>query len=337
MPNLAKKEKTMSSSAAARVLVSRKVQTSRESTYVGDECNPYFFYCNDTTPCGYTNGVQDLEVGKSPCRWSCPDQNVCLKPDRFECAIGLDSKNNDPLTLITWDQRAPNLKCMYDLNKIDKIDQLRAYSSKFKDDSINTVMGAFCGKRVSTDCAAGLGGECSRFLAVNDGGRVCREWMASLPRDSQDAVMRDYCLANDTEDCKCINRTTDPDYQRLKSLGNYFSDRCWYRPCANSESIYLVPNRVGSAECAANVCQQIIEAHAEGKIDISGNVNQINCAFPEAIPPGKKDPTPPPGKTEPASEKMEEKAEELATRVDWRPPVLAASIALAIATLLLMG
>lgn len=269
-------------------LTTRKVQTSKTPTYVSHDCDPYIFYCYDTVPCGYTGGVQDMEVGKSGCPRLCPDQNVCLKPDRQECSIGLDSKGQDPLLVVTWDERAPNLRCVYDLDRIDRADQLRVFDAKFDTDaSVNSLMGAFCGKHVSAHCADGLKGECSRYLSLDEEGKLCREWLASRPRDGQDAAMRDYCLNNDTLDCKCINRTNDPDYIRLKSLGNYFSDNCWFKPCSNSESIYLVPNRVSSAQCATNVCQQIIDAHAEGKIDITGNVNQINCNFGDKSFPGK--------------------------------------------------
>jgi hypothetical protein len=246
------------------------------------ECYPYAFYCYQTVPCGYTGDVPDMEIGKAGCALLCPSQNVCLRPDRSECWIGLDSKGQDPLLKVTWDERAPNLSCVYDLDRIDSIDQLRAFDRQFNSDSLNNnLVGAFCGKHVSSHCADGLGGECSRYLSLDEGGKLCREWLSLRPRDVQDAAMREYCLNNNTLDCKCINRTTDPDYSRLKSLGNYFSDGCWFKPCSNSESIYLVPNRVSSAQCATNVCQQIIDAHAQGKVDITGNVNQINCSFAE--------------------------------------------------------
>ena len=262
-------------------LIGRKTQTSRETYYISHECDPYIFYCYDTVPCGYTGGVQDLNIGESTCPRYCPNQNVCLRPDREECTIGLNSSGQDPLLSVTWDGRAPNLKCIYDLNKIDTADQLRVYAKKFQtSQNIDTIMGAFCGKKyTSSDCADGLNGECSRLLARNEEGRMCRDWMASLTSDRQDAIMRDYCLSNDTLDCKCINRNNDPEYNHLKSLGNYFSDNCWYKPCSNSSSIYLVPNNLSSKTCATNVCQQIIDAHANGNIDIGGNTNQINCNF----------------------------------------------------------
>lgn len=265
----------------------RKIQTSRDDPYQSYECNPYFFYCYNTMPCGKTVGVPDLEIGKVSCRSTCPEQNMCVRPDRKECYIGKSSDGNDPLLAVYWDQKAPNLLCAYNLDHIDKVDQLRVYATKFKDTPyIDTMMGAFCGKKVFRDCAPGLQRdgkyhECSRYLTTNEEGKMCRDWLASLPRDRQDALMRNYCLSNDTLDCKCINRSTDPEYNKMKSLTNYFSDNCWYKPCSNSESIYLVPNRLTEGQCATNVCQQIIDAHAQGNITIEGNTSQINCNFKE--------------------------------------------------------
>lgn len=275
------------------ILIGRKVQQSGNKTYVSHECDPWVFYCYNTVPCGYTGGVQDLKIGESACPRLCPNQNICLQPDREECTIGLSSTGKDPLLSVTWDERAPNLKCIYDLNNIDTADQLRVYNTKFPTtQNLNTIMSAFCGeKHVSTTCATGLNEQCSRFLARDEEGRLCRDWLATLSNDRQDMVMRDYCLSNDTIDCKCINRSTDSEYNKLKSIGNYFSDNCWYKPCTNSSSIYLVPTNLSSKTCATNVCQQIIEAHTNGNIDIEGNTTQIDCTFSKNMPnPDKSQP-----------------------------------------------
>lgn len=258
--------------------ISRKVQTSKTPTYQPYECTPYLFYCNETVPCGYSSGsVRDPIVDTVQCPSFCPSQNICLKPNRDECYIGLNSDGLDPLINIEWDREAPNLRCVFDLNKIDRADQLRVYESKFANSPyVNTLMGALCGKRVSKNCGGGLK-ECSRYVATDEEGKMCRNWLASLPRDIQDAEMTSYCLENDTPDCKCINRTTDPEYDRLKTLSNYFNDNCWYKPCASSAS--LVPHRTSSQHCAENVCQQIIEASAKGNVIIDGNTSDINCNF----------------------------------------------------------
>src|SRR5579864_3712283 len=275
-------------------VMARKRQTSQHPTYLAHECESNPFYCLSTIPCRVRDGVRDLAVDTISCGifGECPQQNVCLQPDVLECTIGRDSKGNDPLLAIQWDERAPNLKCTYNLDYIDRVDQLNVYMDKFDEQHKNTLYSAFCGKRVDSPCPSKLAGGCSRFLALDETGNACRRWMSTLPRDTQDAVMRDYCLRNDTIDCKCINRTSDPDYERVKDLNNYFTDNCWYKPCANSENVYLVPNRLSENACATNVCQQIIDAHAKGQIEITGNTNNINCNFgggPQPIPPN---PTP---------------------------------------------
>jgi Pox virus entry-fusion-complex G9/A16 len=267
------------------------------------------------------NGVSDLRIGDVSCGifGECPYQSMCVAPDRLECFIGLDSKGRDPLNSIQWDGRAPNLKCTFDLDKIDRADQLAVYMEKFNAQHSNTLLSAFCTKQISGPCPKGLESGCSKLLATNENGRVCRQWLSSLPRDTQDATMRDYCLRNDTNDCKCINRTTDPEYDRVKELNNYFTDNCWYKPCANSENIYLVPNRLSENTCAVNVCQQIIDAHAKGTIEISGNVNNINCNFAKGdiVPPSTPADTPKPPPTTP------DKSVLVWLRSNWIVPAIA--------------
>lgn len=212
---------------------------------------------------------------------------MCLAPDPRECEIGVSSRGFNPFEQIVWDQSAPNIACTFNLDHIDTADQLREFSRKFPKNLRDTLMTSFCGSQVTINCAPGLETGCSRFLTTDDEGILCRDWLASLSKDRQDAVMRNYCLGNNTDDCKCINRTFDPDYENVKVLSNYFSDNCWYRPCANNSSIYLVPNALFEKQCATNVCQQIIDVQTQGQVDVSGNTNNINCNFKEGemVPP----------------------------------------------------
>jgi hypothetical protein len=163
----------------------------------------------------------------------------------------------------------------------------------------NTMMHEFCNQKVTDDCASGLESGCSRYRTTNNEGHLCRQWLASLSPDQHDLTIAEYCLANDTNDCKCIDRSTDPTYIHLKSVAAPFPDACWYTPCANASSNNLVPKALTAQQCPTNVniCKQIIDAATTaGNINIHDNKSSINCVFDKdsSLPVGEASPTPPP-------------------------------------------
>lgn len=256
-----------------------KVQKSRASTYVSHDCSSYFFYCVEpTVPCGHTGGVQDQKIGDHSCGLGCPVQNTCLRPDRAEAYIGLSSKGVDPLLLLRWDKTPPNLLCVYDVNHIDTPAQINALKNLFPASQLNHIMRAFCVHQVARNCPAGMR-YCSRIKSKNEGGLLCREWMNTLSSNTErDSVKREYCLYNNTDDCKCINRTKNEDFKQLKLDGTTLaSAHCWYKPCEDNDNLLL--EEENKAICTAQVCQSIINAQARGNIDISKNLSSLNCNF----------------------------------------------------------
>lgn len=265
---------------ARHVITLFKEQKSRSTTYLGHDCSAYIFYCiTPTVPCGYTGGVQDMKIDDHSCGWGCPTQNVCLKPDRAEADIGKSSRGQDPLLSILWDVRPPNLRCLYDLDKIDTPSQINALRRLFPSEQVNHVMRAFCTQK-STKCPDNRS-ECSRLKALDEAGSMCREWLATLPSDeSRDSVRREYCIHYDTDDCKCINRAKHSDFNDLRNGMDarlLSSTRCWYKPCEDNSNLLLDIEQ--KQECIANVCQNIIEAHAQGNINISNNTSSLSCSF----------------------------------------------------------
>ena len=268
----------------AHQITLRKVQTSRKQTYASHACDPYVFYCYETVPCQTRHGVIDLKVGDISCGvfGECPYQHQCVAPDPGECDIGNSSNGENPLTFIGWDKEAPNIKCVFDLAKIDRIDQLNQYKKQFNGEFVGTVNSTFCEQKVNT-CPTGFTGEgCSRLRSVGDDGEFCRSWLATLPSKEADAIMQNYCLLNNTTECKCINRLNDPEYQRTKKVAP-FSDNCWYKPCAVAQSIYLVPHELDErTDCPKNICQQIIDVADARKVDINDIKTNINCSFTDS-------------------------------------------------------
>ena len=256
-----------------------KTQTSRATTYVSHECSEYYFYCiTPSIPCGHSDGIQDMKVGDHDCGWGCPTQNICLKPDRTEADIGKSSKGQDPLIHILWDVNPPNIKCVYDIDRIDTQSQINALKRLFPNEQINHVMRAFC-SQTSDSCVDMK--TCSRLKSVDDSGVICREWMDSLQSDEmRDSIKREYCMRIDTPDCKCINRIKQTDFNQLTNgmdAKTLESARCWYKPCESNTNLLLDIEQ--KRECIANVCENIINAHAQGNIDISNNTNSLSCSF----------------------------------------------------------
>lgn len=256
-----------------------KTQTSRNSVYVSHECTPYIFYCLSNVPCKYTGGVQDMKTGDHSCGLGCPTQNICLKPDRSEADIGKSSKGLDPLIALVWDIKPPNLRCIYNVDNIDTPSQINALKRLFPHEQVDHVMRAFCGG-TSEQCTFNVK-LCSKLKSLDESGVMCREWLSSLPTDElRDSVRREFCLNNNTDDCKCINRSKQPDFIKLRNgmdAQTLASTRCWYKPCENNSNILLDVEQ--KQQCIANVCQNIINAHARGNIDINTNTSNINCSF----------------------------------------------------------
>lgn len=257
-----------------------KTQMSVKSAYLGAECATQAFVCNAKLPCKHgNNGIQDPILGEHYCSLLCSTQHICLAPDVNEVSIGLSSKWQDPLITFGWDLTPPHLKVKYDLDKIDTPSQINALRRLFPKEQINHLMRAFC-TQVSTYCP-GEQSECSRLRSLGESGQLCREWMVTLPSEAhRDSVKRGYCLENDTEDCQCINRAHHSDFNDLRKgmdAQTLLSTRCWYKPCEDNNNLLLDSEE--KQGCVANVCQNIINAHAQGDIDITNNTSSISCNF----------------------------------------------------------
>jgi hypothetical protein len=91
--------------------------------------------------------------------------------------------------------------------------------------------------------------------------------------------MEDYCLRHtDAEECKCVNRSLNQDYLKLK-LGNPYSDSCWYIPCANRFQFFTPSDFEKVTECPSNICQVVYNISQVHDVDIDHIKNDINCDF----------------------------------------------------------
>lgn len=121
--------------------------------------------------------------------------------------------------------------------------------------------------------------KCSPIFSVSEIGDYCRGQFSKLTNGGRDTVMENFCLKNeDAQECKCVNRAYDPDYQKLK-LDNPYSDSCWYIPCSNRFQ-YFVPSSFNvQTKCPQNICQIVYDIAQVHDVDINHIKNEINCDF----------------------------------------------------------
>ena len=268
-------------------VIGRTVQTNRKLKYQpgADVCN--CFKCSIFTserPCFKTDDISDWSIDdpdRTCCGGFCRPQPVCVHPDRNECFIGLDEHNQTPLISVGWDQNAPKLKCVYNLDRINTRAQVQAFTDKFGMN--NDIEARYCTQKVST-CPEGLQ-ECSRLISTGEGGDECRKWFQEQNVHVRDSTIQNYCLRHDTEDCKCVNRATKDTYQSMKGAKG-INDGCWYIPCANP-SRYLVPSHLQNPECPKNMCNVLFDFIKTGNVAFNDVKNDVNCTFvtPPAPPP----------------------------------------------------
>jgi len=229
------------------------------------------------------DGIQDPYIrDEACCGGFCTSQPVCEAPDYSMCDIGKSSKNDDPLLHVTWDGAPRNIKCIYDIEKIDTFAQAANFTEKFGVN--NEIQEKICFEPVTT-CPNGLK-ECSRIKSVDSGSDACRLWYETLSPQLQDAYMQSYCIRHNTQDCDCVLRSNSTTYNKLKGLHSY-SDGCWFLPCADNLK-YFVPSDLRKPTCPTNICQIIIDVANAEHVDIDDIKNDIVCNF------GPQPPKPPP-------------------------------------------
>lgn len=261
-------------------IIGHLVQTSKKHQYRPGNCS--CFHCSAFStriPCHTTYNIMDWQIGSDTCCGGfCKSQPRCVQPDKDECYIGLSSKGQDPLVKYEWNRQAPNLRCVYNLDKIDTKNQIIMYQDKFGDN--NDIISKYCTQKVNT-CPKGMK-ECSRLKSIGEGGNECRFWFEKQPDYIQDAAMQNYCLRHNTKDCKCVNRANSHIYQALKG-SHSINDGCWYSACAN-EGQYLVPTHLINPTCPDKMCQVIFDIIKDRDVSIDNVQNDIVCNFKHQEP-----------------------------------------------------
>ncbi len=205
----------------------------------------------------------------SCCGGLCTSQPLCLPPSKKDCDIGKSSKGEDPLTSVSKIS-TDHIKCKYDLSKIDTLNQTLNYFDKFgKSDSIAEN---YCMKPTKNNL--------SRASDSNDN-NWCSIWLGKTDSITKTLAVNNYCKKyKESSDCRCINRASDPVYQKLKGSKN-FSDACWYVPCA-SDPVQLKSSDLEQLVCPTSYCQSIVQVMQARDVSVKDVSGKINCDFKDS-------------------------------------------------------
>lgn len=138
-----------------------------------------------------------------------------------------------------------------------------------------------CEAAMTVGCADNVnaGKYCSPIFSKTEIGDYCRWQFAALSPGDRDTVVEDYCLKYpDSTECKCVNRSDDADYKKLK-LNNPYSDKCWYLPCSDRLKYFVTSDFDRAVQCPSNICQIVYDIAQVHDVDLSGVGHYINCDF----------------------------------------------------------
>jgi len=207
---------------------------------------------------------------------ACAVASRCSRKNPDVCPVLNGNRSNN-----NFFNQPPTVDCYYSINIFDQVQAVIDYRDNFgtTDDYNRYIMPYFCSQK-STMCPTGLN-TCSSFLSTANNGlkaQVCNTWAASFP-ELADGVKRAYCLSSPgQDDCKCLNRSSDPVYRSVKSLGlGSINDRCWYVNCAVTNQ--LITSDIANEVCnTEQICQNIVEILNNDGVDINSQIQQtINC------------------------------------------------------------
>lgn len=185
----------------------------------------------------------------------------------------------------TQDQRGNMQKvCEYDIDLIDDISMGLSYVEKYGDRNYGAdlILSKLCSLTTTEKCPinpeTGKPFKKCMFLRSTDTngyGDMCREWARKAEVSLVNKIKSDWCEANlDAEDCKCLNRKYDPNFQKLSEYFHDHDSYCWYAPCSDSGS-YLTLDL--PHQCLTVNCQVIYDVKNNRDVDLSNLNSRISC------------------------------------------------------------
>lgn len=115
--------------------------------------------------------------------------------------------------------------------------------------------------------------ECLIWRRLDDVGKSCRDKNFLSEDDIENSIFN-FCQEKpDREDCLCINRVSQEDYQKNKKF-NSAHDYCWYIPCATRS--YLFNPKETHADCKSQYCNTIVYGSGNS-VDFNENYINQDC------------------------------------------------------------
>ncbi|AZY88502.1 myristylated membrane protein [Lumpfish ranavirus] len=260
------------------IIGATRLQNDKSDTYSAGPC--YAGGCSAFTPRG-TCG-KDWDLGEQTCASGfCTSQPLCARIKKTQvCGLRYSSKGKDPLVSAEWDSRgSPYVRCTYDADLIDTQAQVDQFVSMFGESP--GLAERYCMRGVKNTA----GELVSRVSSDADpAGGWCRKWYSANRGPDQDAALGSFCIKNPgAADCKCINRASDPVYQKVKALHTY-PDQCWYVPCAaDVGELKMGTQRDTPTNCPTQVCQIVFNMLDDGSVTMDDVKNTINCDFSKYV------------------------------------------------------
>lgn len=270
----------------------------------------------DTHTCGVPKGLYECTVDTS----LCPTLDGAKSTPAFtevtifgqKCATGNGGCNCDPKQCNPEvNKKHVNLTCSYPITNFTvspTVARVTAYQSAFVDDTANITAAMIttntglldaalrmpCEQTLysGNDCPVGYASGCSGLITTSgDIQEVCRDWIGSKTDAQADVIKTSICTRNpDFQECACINRTANSDYQDLNgSIGAFAAAQCWYLPCTGDDMAQdlITSDTQDLSVCPGDVCAQIIDVIGSGGVTLENVAQRTTCD--PLVPP--KDPT----------------------------------------------
>lgn len=185
--------------------------------------------------------------------------------------------------------------CKYDLKLFSEANFLEYYN-KFgcEHSSANTLFKQFCS--LTKDNTSGE--RCKEYIDEKGNkvknskclvlradyynmGNICRKWAQYQKSIGNSEIINDiktkWCEFNKNEpDCKCISRSTDPEYTKAKAIFNNIDDYCWYPPCQLGTQRMINISEEDRKKCP-NICEFVINLNNVDHAEISNISSIMNC------------------------------------------------------------
>lgn len=184
--------------------------------------------------------------------------------------------------------KKPLKVCIYDLNRIDNIKQAQEYVQIFgnRNATADEIFSKICSMTTTEGCpddpkTGKPMPKCMLLRDTREHGNVCRDWAEKADKKLVNKLKYNWCYKEEnrnTNDCKCLARAFDKEFQDISGSFQGYDAACWYTPC-NDSSPYLKLDE--DHHCSLNICQTVFDLRNNRDVKLDNVYSNINCTFIE--------------------------------------------------------